>query len=52
LALTVPKIRKLLGALLFWSPITRKMVLAWSRWRRRHQQTAKQCHYRARLAEQ
>jgi len=25
-------------------------VLAWSRWRRRHQAQAKRCHYQRRLA--
>ncbi len=31
LALTVPEIRRLLGALVFWPPVTTRMTLAWSR---------------------
>jgi len=31
-------------------PLTVPEVLAWSRWRRRHQALARRCHYRRRLA--
>lgn len=36
-------------ALLEHAQAGREAVLSWSRWRRRHQQTAKICHYRRRL---
>jgi hypothetical protein len=48
LALSVPEIRRLLGALVFRPTITGRMTIASSRWRRRHQQTGKPCHCRAR----
>jgi len=48
--LTVPEVRRLL-----WHLVWRRLpppgeVLAWSRWRRRHQALARRCHYRRRLA--
>ena len=47
--LTVPEVRGLLYRLV-WVPVpTVEFVLAWSRWRRRHQARAKGCHYRRRL---
>lgn len=46
---SAPEIRRLLYWL-FWSmPRPAEAVLSWSRWRRRHQQVAKRCHYRRRL---
>ena len=48
LPLTVPEVRRLL-----WHLVSRPMpdmaaALAWSRWRRRHQQRARQCHWQRR----
>ena len=35
---------------LIWRPMPlNKSVLAWSRWRRRHQARARRCHYKRRL---
>ena len=48
LPLTVPEIRRLLWHLV-WRPVhDSAAALAWSRWRRRHQQRARQCHWRRR----
>ena len=46
--LTVNEFRRLFDALLLQvrHPLTR--LLAWSRWRRRHQHRARECHYRRR----
>ena len=50
LPLTVPEVRKLLRRLV-WERLTpAEQALAWSAWRRAHQQRARQCHYRARGA--
>ena len=47
--LTVPEVRRLLYRLI-WRPMPlNKSVLAWSRWRRRHQARARRCHYQRRL---
>ena len=47
--LTIPEIRRLIGAL-FERPVTSiHTVLAWSIWRRHHQAAARRCHYRRRL---
>ena len=47
--LTVPEVRRLLYRLI-WRPMPlHKSVLAWSRWRRRHQARARHCHYQRRL---
>ena len=47
--LTVPEVRRLLCRLI-WQPMPlNKSVLAWSRWRRRHQARARHCHYKRRL---
>ena len=47
--LTVPEVRRLLYRLI-WRPMPlNKSVLAWSRWRRRHQASARLCHYKRRL---
>lgn len=49
LPLTVPEVRRLLHWLV-WAPLhSVEHVFSWSRWRRRHQARAKQCHYRRRL---
>jgi hypothetical protein len=48
--LTVPEVRRLLWRLCWAEPPDARAVVAWSRWRRRHEQRAKQCHYRTRLA--
>ena len=46
--LTLPEIRRLLAALILtWHPSTTH-VLRWSDWRRRHQATARHCHYQRR----
>jgi hypothetical protein len=48
LPLTVPEIRRLLVALI-WPTLTEpRLVLAWSRWRRRHQARARRAHYQRR----
>jgi len=47
--LTVPEIRRLIGAL-FSPPITApNALLHWSNWRRSHQASARRSHYRQRL---
>jgi len=46
--ITEPEVRRLLFAIV-WPRLTNvQKTLAWSAWRRRHQDTAKRCHYRAR----
>ncbi len=47
--LSVPEARRLLARLLFPPPTGAPLVLAWSGWRRRHQQQAHLCHTRQRL---
>ncbi len=47
--LSVPEARRLLARLLFPPPSSAPLVLAWSGWRRRHQQQACVCHSRHRL---
>jgi hypothetical protein len=49
LPLTVPEVRRLLIAFVFTSYPVGRAILAWSLWRRRHQQRAKQCHWKRRL---
>jgi len=49
-ALSVPEIRRLLGALLWQLASDPLAVLAWSAWRRRHQARARRCHYQRRHA--
>jgi hypothetical protein len=46
LSLTVPEVRRLLVALVWTAPVESGFVLAWSRWRRRHQARARRTHYR------
>lgn len=47
--LSVPEARRLLARLLFHLPSGFPLVLAWSRWRRKHQYGARLCHSRHRL---
>jgi hypothetical protein len=44
LPLTVPEVRRLLVALVWTRPVAPGLVLAWSRWRRRHQARAWRAH--------
>lgn len=46
--LTVPEIRRLLATLLLTCHRSFTDVLRWSDWRRRHQATARRCHYQRR----
>ena len=48
--LSVPEVRKLLLRLVWAAVPPAEQVLAWSRWRRRHQYRARACHYRRRGA--
>jgi SRSO17 transposase len=48
--LTVNEFRRLFDALLLGAKHSLDTLLAWSRWRRRHQARARQCHYRRHLA--
>jgi hypothetical protein len=48
LPLTVPEVRRLLVALIWPTPAEPGFVLAWSRWRRRHQARARRAHYQRR----
>jgi len=48
LPLTVPEVRRLLVALVWTAPVQPSLVLAWSRWRRRHQARARRAHYQRR----
>jgi hypothetical protein len=48
LPLTVPEVRRLLVALVWTAPVEPGLVLAWSRWRRRHQARARRAHYQRR----
>jgi len=50
LPLTVPEVRRLLVRLIWNDWPSQAHILAWSRWRRRHQARAKVYHYRSRLA--
>ena len=40
--------RRLLVALVWTTPVQPGLVLAWSRWRRRHQDRARRAHYQRR----
>jgi hypothetical protein len=46
--LTVNEFRRLFDALLLQTGHTIRTLLAWSRWRRRHQARARECHYKRR----
>ena len=48
IALTMPEIRRLLAVFMLNSRRTAEQVLHWSQWRRRHQATARRCHYQRR----
>jgi SRSO17 transposase len=48
IALTVNEFRRLFDAVLLAARHTLEDLLAWSRWRRRHQARARDCHYRRR----
>lgn len=50
--LTVNEFRRLFDALLLSTRHTIDTLLAWSRWRRRHQARARDCHHRRHLAHQ
>jgi SRSO17 transposase len=50
--LTVNEFRRLFDALLLGPNKTIEALLAWSRWRRRHQARARECHYRRHLQHQ
>jgi len=48
LPLTVPEVRRLIWRLVWQEPMQLGKVLAWSRWRRRHQARAKRSHWKRR----
>ena len=50
LPLTVPEVRRLLWHLVWPSRQDIAAALAWSRWRRRHQQRARRCHWQRRTS--
>ncbi len=50
LPLTVPELRRLLWHLVFPPRPAIEAILAWSRWRRRHQQRARRSHWRRRTS--
>ena len=47
--LTIPEVRRLLYRLIWQPVLSNDSVLAWSRWRRRHQARARHYHYQHRL---
>ena len=49
--LTVPEVRRLLWRLVWRADMAPDYVLAWSRWRRRHQAQARRSHYRRHLTQ-
>ena len=46
--ITVNELRRLFDALVMGKTATVEHILNWSRWRRKHQATARRCHYRRR----
>ena len=50
LPLTVPEVRRLLWRLVWPHRQDTEAILAWSRWRRRHQQGARRCHWQRRTS--
>jgi SRSO17 transposase len=46
--LTTPEIRRLLAVLILTQHHQIEQILRWSQWRRRHQATARRCHYQRR----
>ncbi len=49
MVLSVAEIRRLLWKLVWTVTPAVEFVLGWSVWRRRHQATARVCHYKRRL---
>ena len=49
---TLAEFRRLFDALLLGAKYTIQTVLTWSRWRRRHQARARECHYQRHLQHQ
>jgi len=52
LPLTVPEVRRLLWHMVWAQPPDREAARLWSRWRRRHQQRARQSHWKRRTLPQ
>jgi hypothetical protein len=50
--ISVPEIRRLLVRLLWTATRAPDEILAWSRWRRRHEKIAQEAHQRCRLKRQ
>ena len=48
--MTIPEIRRLIYRLVWAYNPEHFFTLVWSVWRRQHQQIAKDCHYKRRLA--
>ena len=48
--ITAPEVRRLLTRLVWTENQLPDFILSWSRWRRRHQARARQCHYKRRLS--
>ncbi|MGE5289018.1 MAG: hypothetical protein ACM3ML_17820 [Micromonosporaceae bacterium] len=48
IAVTLAEARRLFTTLLARATATTEQILAWSRWRRRHQHRARTAHYRSR----
>ena len=48
IAVTLAEARRLFTTLLAHTTATTEQILAWSRWRRRHQHRARTAHYRRR----
>jgi hypothetical protein len=46
--ITVNELRRLFDALVLGKTATLEHILKWSNWRRKHQATARRCHYRRR----
>jgi hypothetical protein len=46
--LTVPEVRRVIARIMFGQSRQAVDVLAWSNWRRWHQQVAMHCHYKSR----
>ena len=48
--MTLAKVRQLLTSLVWTENQPPDLILSWSRWRRRHQAIARQCHYKLGLS--
>ncbi len=46
--ITVNELRRLFDALVIGKTATVEHILKWSKWRRKHQATARRCHYKRR----